>query len=174
MRRGAAIAAVASMACSHGQEGETSAQADLPVRHESDSPNGDAEHEQAINADVLAVRASGSPGAYTFAVKLRSPDTGCDQYADWWEVLTPQGTLVYRRVLMHSHVNEQPFTRSGGPVDVDATTEVVVRAHMNKAGYGGVALIGSIVSKFAADPSIGVALAPELSDAPPQPADCAF
>ncbi|MEZ4559951.1 MAG: hypothetical protein R2854_26500 [Caldilineaceae bacterium] len=41
------------------------------------------------------------------------------------------------RVLLHPHVNEQPFTRSLGnvviPADVDT---VVVRAHTLVAGYG--------------------------------------
>jgi len=164
------------MACSHNDErdGETSAQPDVPGREETDSPNSDTEdNERPIAADVLAVRASGTPGAYTFAVTLSSPDTGCDQYADWWEVLTPRGTLIYRRILTHSHVDEQPFTRSGGPVHVDDTNQVVVRAHMNNAGYGGVAFVGSIASEFAADPSV-TPLAPELADAPPKPTGCAF
>jgi hypothetical protein len=145
-----AIAIVAAMACSR------------------------SDTEKSIAADVLKVRVSGKSGTYTFAVTLRSPDTGCDQYADWWEVLTPQGKLIYRRVLMHSHVNEQPFTRGGGPVEVHDTTELVVRAHMSNAGYGGIAIIGSISSGFAADPSVSAALAPELADAPPQPTSCAF
>jgi hypothetical protein len=55
------------------------------------------EPDDAVTADVTAVRVSGAPGAYTFSVTLSSPDTGCDQYADWWEVITPDGELVYRR-----------------------------------------------------------------------------
>lgn len=68
----------------------------------------------------------------------------------------------------------QPFTRSGGPVEVDDATEVVVRAHMNNARYGGNAFVGSIASEFAADPSVDASLAPELADAPPQPTGCAY
>ena len=123
-------------ACSNTepQEGEVPASPELPG--------------SAVGADVVAVRTSGSPGAYSFAVTLQSPDTGCDQYADWWEVITPDGELLYRRVLAHSHVDEQPFTRSGGPVDVQSTTRVIVRAHMNDAGYGGVAFSGSEEAGF--------------------------
>ena len=66
-------------------------------------------------ADVVAVVASGESGAYRFAVSVVSPDTGCDRFADYWEVVTPTGALVYRRVLLHSHVDEQPFVRTGGP-----------------------------------------------------------
>jgi hypothetical protein len=116
----------------------------------------------------------GAPGGYTFSVTLSSPDAGCDQYADWWEVITTDGELVYRRILAHSHVNEQPFTRSGGPVELQETTQAIVRAHMNNAGYGGVVFSGSPASEFTADPSVSSALAPQLADAAPQPDGCAF
>lgn len=128
----------------------------------------------ALRADVVALAASGSAGAYNVAVTLRSPDTGCNQYADWWEVITPDGALLYRRILAHSHVDEQPFTRSGGPVDVQSTTRVIVRAHMNDAGYGGVAFSGSVEAGFAADPSITAELAPQLVEESPLPNGCAF
>ena len=114
------------------------------------------------------------PRAYSFAVTLQSPDTGCDQYADWWEVITPDGELIYRRILAHSHANEQPFTRSGGPVDVQATTRVIVRAHMNDAGYEGVAFGGSEEAGFAADASVTAELAPQLAEEAPLPNGCAF
>ena len=93
-----------------------------------------------VQADVIAVQASGSPGAYQFNVGIRSPDKGCAQYADWWEVVSTDGKLLYRRVLLHSHVDEQPFTRSGGPVPIQPDTVVWVRAHMNTGGYGGAAM----------------------------------
>lgn len=125
-------------------------------------------------ADVTTVEASGSPGAYTFSVTIRSPDTGCDRYADWWEVLTLEGELLYRRTLAHSHVDEQPFTRSGGPVDVDESTQLIVRAHMSDSGYGGAAFAGSVAEGFSADASLTAALAPGLSDQPPLPSACAF
>lgn len=127
-----------------------------------------------FSADVTAVRASGSPGAYTFSVTIQSPDTGCDQYADWWEVLTPEGELLYRRILAHSHVDEQPFTRSGGPVDVEESAHVVVRAHMSDGGYGGMVFTGSVGSGFSADPSLTSGFAPELSKVSPLPSECAF
>lgn len=101
-----------------------------------------------VQADVIAVQTSGQPGAYQFNVGIRSQDLGCKQYADWWEVVSTDGKLLYRRVLLHSHVDEQPFTRSGGPVPIQADTVVWVRAHMNPGGYGGVAFKGSVKAGF--------------------------
>ncbi|MGW8250682.1 MAG: hypothetical protein ACWGO1_08580, partial [Anaerolineales bacterium] len=124
-------------------------------------------------ADVISVRVSGSEGEYQFSVEISSPDTGCDRYADWWEVVSEQGEMVYRRVLLHSHVDEQPFTRSGGPVDIQAETVVWVRAHMNTAGYGGQSLRGSVTDGFEpAESSPDFAAA--LEDEPPLPESCAF
>ena len=92
--------------------------------------------ESGAGADVIGISVSGDPGSYTFSVTVESPDTGCGQYADWWEVVSPEGRLIYRRVLLHSHVDEQPFTRSGGPVDVQPSETVIVQAHMNGADTG--------------------------------------
>jgi len=103
---------------------------------------------EAIRADVEAVSARGSSGAYTFSVTLRSVETGCAQYADWWEVLSEKGELLYRRILVHSHPDTQPFTRSGGSVNVDKDTAVYIRAHMNKEGYVGTVMKGSVSKGF--------------------------
>lgn len=99
-------------------------------------------------ADVVGVAASGAPGAYRFQVTISSPDTGCDRYADWWEVLSEEGDLIYRRVLTHSHVDEQPFERSGGPVKVQPDQLIFVRAHLHPTGYGGKAAQGTVTSGF--------------------------
>ena len=97
---------------------------------------------------MIQTSVSGNPGSYRFSVTVRSPDTGCGQYADWWEVVSPDGRLIYRRVLLHSHVGEQPFTRSGGPVNVQPGETVIVRGHMNGTGYGGFGLRGSVAGGF--------------------------
>jgi len=124
-------------------------------------------------ADVLTVKVTGAENAYQFNVQVSSPDTGCEQYADWWEVLSEDGQLLYRRVLLHSHVSEQPFTRSGGPVAVDANTIVIIRVHVNVGGYGGAALRGSASSGFETVPlESGFAAGVEALD--PLPGDCAF
>jgi len=126
-----------------------------------------------VAADVTAVSVTGGPGAYQFSVTVRSPDTGCEQYADWWEVITEDGTLLYRRILAHSHVNEQPFTRSGGPVEIGADSVVVVRAHMAPAGYDGQALRGTPATGFA-PADLSADFSAHLGNAPPQPDGCAF
>jgi hypothetical protein len=126
-----------------------------------------------VMADVIAVQASGQPGAYQFNVGIRSPDKGCSQYADWWEVVSTDGKLLYRRVLLHSHVDEQPFTRSGGPVPIQPDTIVWVRAHMNTGGYGGAAFKGSVKAGFAkAEPPANFAAG--LARQPPLPDGCDF
>ena len=124
-------------------------------------------------ADVTTVRVTGETENYFFYVEISSPDRGCDQYADWWEIVTVEGELVYRRVLLHSHVGEQPFERSGGPVDVDPDAALWIRAHMHPGGYGGQAFTGTVSTGFrkaVLDP----AFAADLSESPPLPADCAF
>ena len=127
---------------------------------------------ESIVADVLAVEVTGQPNAYQFNVQVSSPDTGCDQYSDWWEVLSEDGQLLYRRVLLHSHVSEQPFSRSGGPVAVDEDTVVIVRAHMNTGGYGA-ALRGSTSSGFETV-QLESGFAAEVEALPPLPEGCAF
>ena len=122
-------------------------------------------------AVVEGVAVSGEPGAYTLNVTLRSPDTGCDQYADWWEVISAEGELVYRRVLLHSHVGEQPFTRSGGPVEAESATELIVREHMNTGGYGP-GMRGTPASGFA-PAEIPTDFARSVELAPPLPESCA-
>ncbi len=124
-------------------------------------------------ADVTSVDLSGNEGGYTFRVEVSSPDTGCDQYADWWEVVSEDGELIFRRVLLHSHVNEQPFTRSGGPVEIEADTDVWVRAHMNNSGYGGEAFFGSAESGFE-KAELDKDFAADLENREPLPDGCAF
>ena len=116
---------------------------------------------------------AGEPGAYSFAVTLQSPDTGCDRYANWWEVLDRDGNLIYRRILAHSHVEEQPFRRTGGAVAVQPDDVAIVRGHMYPDGYGTQAMQGTVETGFEA-----VSLPPEfaanLADAEPQPRGCDF
>ena len=131
---------------------------------------------QSGNAKIQNVVVSGAEGKYNFAVTLKSPDTGCDQYANWWEVISADGkTLLYRRILAHSHVSEQPFTRSGGTVAIDASTEVIIRAHMHPGGYGEgeIAVKGSVAKGFT-DYEVNNNFGKDLEEVEPQPDGCAF
>jgi len=76
--------------------------------------------------------------AYHFDVSVAHADTGWDHYADRWEVVAPDGTILGTRILHHPHVNEQPFTRSLSNVAIPANIDrVIVRAHDSVHEYGG-------------------------------------
>jgi len=124
-------------------------------------------------ADVISVNVSGDHNSYTFSVGIASPDTGCSQYANWWEVISEDGQLVYRRILGHSHVEEQPFVRSGGKVRIGEAQMVIIRAHMNTSGYGGAQYRGSVKAGFEKI-SESKDFAKYLEKESPQPSGCAF
>ena len=124
-------------------------------------------------ADVMSVQVSGTDESYQFAVEISSPDSGCDQYADWWEVLSEDGELIYRRILAHSHRDEQPFVRSGGPILITSATDVIVRAHMHPDGYGGKVMIGSVDEGFQIT-DIPPSFAETVETQEPLPSGCAF
>lgn len=97
------------------------------------------------NANVEFVKATQqSDGTWRFDVTVRHADTGWEDYADGWDVVLPDGTVLrinddaFTRLLLHPHENEQPFTRSQSrlliPEDV---TTVTVRAHDLADGWGG-------------------------------------
>lgn len=100
----------------------------------------------AADAAVLHVRAllSGQ-GSWTFHVTVEHPDTGWDDYADGWDVVLPDGTVVkpdadspFTRLLLHPHENEQPFVRSQtGIIIPEGVEQVTVRAHDLVDGFGG-------------------------------------
>lgn len=126
-------------------------------------------------AVVRSVSVSGTARNYTFNVEVKSPDTGCDQYANWWEVLTEDGKLIYRRILAHSHVNEQPFKRTGGSINASEDQILIIRAHMHPGGYGSgrIAMKGSVKTGFKVfDMPEGFAAGVEKEA--PQPTGCAF
>jgi len=101
---------------------------------------------RAADAAVLHVKAVNSgKGGWTFHVTVVHPDTGWDDYADGWDVVLPNGTVVkpdadspFTRLLLHPHENEQPFIRSqSGIVLPEGVTTVTVRAHDLRDGFGG-------------------------------------
>ncbi len=89
-------------------------------------------------ADVLHVDVTQETGdRWRFAVTVQHADRDPDHWADWWRVRTPDGRELGRRVLLHSHVDEQPFIRDE-IVRVPANVRlVVVEAHDKIHGLGG-------------------------------------
>lgn len=93
---------------------------------------------QAGEADVIDASADCHERVCTFTVTVRHADAGWQHYADHWRILTPDGTEIARRVLLHPHDDEQPFTRSLSGVVIPAgVTRVVIEAHDNVHQYGG-------------------------------------
>jgi len=93
-------------------------------------------------SDVLdvSVRQSGD-GTYSFSVTVTHSDAGWDHYANRWQVVAPDGSVLGERILLHPHDNEQPFTRSlSGVVIPDGVDEVTVRAGDSVHDFGGVEL----------------------------------
>ena len=91
----------------------------------------------ADDAVIESAEARYSGGAWIFNVTLRHEDTGWDDYADGWRVVQEDGTVLGTRVLLHPHVNEQPFTRSLGGVSVpDGVDQVFVEARTLTHGWG--------------------------------------
>ncbi|MDU9003109.1 hypothetical protein [Sedimentitalea todarodis] len=75
-------------------------------------------------------------GGLTFDVTLSHPDTGWEHYADGWRVLDMAGDELGLRVLLHPHVEEQPFTRSLGGISVpDGATQVQIQARCLVDGW---------------------------------------
>jgi hypothetical protein len=122
---------------------------------------------------VTKIEVSGEENDYTFEVTIESPDTGCDQYADWWEVVDLEGNLIHRRILAHSHVTEQPFTRAGEGVAIAKDEKVYVRMHMNNSGYAARAQEGSVENGFQAV-ELDEDFAENLAEEEPLPDGCAF
>ncbi len=147
-------------------ESEVVEQAESPPTESVQDQSGDV-------ATVTDVSVSGEAGNFTFNVTVQSPDTGCEQYADWWEVLSEEGELLYRRVLLHSHVDEQPFTRSGGPVAIQPTDGVIVRSHMNQSGYGTQAQKGTVAEGFS-PVELPEGFANSVAEQDPLPSGCNF
>jgi hypothetical protein len=90
-------------------------------------------------ADVVKVAvAESAPGSFRFDVSVRHGDEGWDHYANLWQVVGPDGSVLGERVLLHPHDTEQPFTRSLNGVAIPAEIKtVVIRAGDSVHDFGG-------------------------------------
>jgi len=95
----------------------------------------------ADEADVVdAVATPLGDGRYRIDVSVLHADEGWDHYADRWDVISPDGTVLGSRELAHPHENEQPFTRSLTLVIPDGIERVTLSANDSVHGGGGVTL----------------------------------
>ncbi len=97
--------------------------------------------EAAANADVTFVRAvQTGDDTWTFHVTVAHPDTGWEDYADGWDVVLPDGTVVkpdadspFTRLLLHPHETEQPFTRSQSNIVIPTTNvDCEIACHIDR------------------------------------------
>ena len=67
---------------------------------------------------------------WSISVTLQHDDAGWDHYANRWDVLDTDGNLLGSRMLLHPHINEQPFTRSLDSIEIPKSlTEVTIQAN---------------------------------------------
>ena len=68
----------------------------------------------------------------TFEVTVQSPDEDCEHYADWVEVITPDGALKGRQVFNQPHLNAPTFSEPLSTSEViQPDEEVIIRAHFH-------------------------------------------
>ena len=89
-------------------------------------------------ADVAGVKVNKTaPNTYRFDVTVKHGDEGWDHYADRWDVVSPDGTVLGTRILHHPHVEEQPFTRSKSGIKIPKEVKtVIIRAEDSVHGLG--------------------------------------
>lgn len=90
----------------------------------------------ASEPEIVAVTANSTGMGWDFDVTVAHADTGWEHYADGWEIVTEDGTVLGYRKLHHPHVDEQPFTRALRHVMVpDGTRKVFLRVRCSADGW---------------------------------------
>ena len=88
-------------------------------------------------AVIVEAQARPSGDGWTVSVTLRHGDTGWDDYADGWRVVTAAGAVLGTRELLHPHVDEQPFTRSRHFASLPADVPLFVESSTTRTGWSG-------------------------------------
>jgi hypothetical protein len=135
----AAVALLAAVSCgSDAAESPPSDSDDAPVEDSSEQ----------LFPDVLSVELTDAGDRiFTLAVTLSSPYDSPERYADAWRVLSPDGTVLGVRELLHDHANEQPFTRTLSGVSIPADVdEVTVQGRDQVSGWGGATVTVGVAS----------------------------
>lgn len=104
----------------------------VPARHQGELDLREA------NVTHVAVSSNGT--AHDFDVTLYHDDDGEDGYANWWQIESPDGERLGRRVLRHPH-GTAPFTRSETVSIPEGMSAVIVRGHDQTHGYGGLVAV---------------------------------
>lgn len=119
---------------SSGDEAQGQSTSDNPPTEATDTGQSDGQK----YPDVLeAELESSGDDTWSLAVTISSPYDTQERYADGWRVLTPDGTVIGKRELMHPH-GGQSFTRTQSGLEIpQGVEEITVEARDLKNGYGG-------------------------------------
>lgn len=89
-------------------------------------------------ADVIAADVEHVGGDfYRFNVTVQHDDESWEHFAKAWEVLDAEGNILGARILLHPHINEQPFTRSHTITIPANINQVTIRAYDLVHKFGG-------------------------------------
>ena len=102
------------------------------------SPPGDA------NVTNVYVREDGD-GTWTFHVTVDHDDQNWYDYADGWDVVLPDDTVIlpdpfykFTKQIRNPHLDKKPYVGTQNRIEIpDGVDTVRVRAHDKKGGYGG-------------------------------------
>ncbi|MBT4889103.1 MAG: hypothetical protein HON65_06080 [Rhodospirillales bacterium] len=72
---------------------------------------------------------------YAFSVTMKHPDAGWTHYADGWDILGLDGSVLGTRTLYHPHGDNEAFTRSLANVKIPiGMSTVTIRANCSVDG----------------------------------------
>ena len=90
----------------------------------------------ASDVEIVNVVLTKNSGMWRADVTLNHADTGWKHYADAWRLVDKKGNEISKRTLYHPHVNEQPFTRSLGSIQIPKDNKIIfIEAHDLNRGW---------------------------------------
>ena len=90
----------------------------------------------ASDVEIVKVILTKNAGTWRADVTLNHADTGWKHYADAWRLVDEKGNEIAKRTLYHPHVNEQPFTRSLGSIQIPKNNKIIfIEAHDLNRGW---------------------------------------
>lgn len=89
-------------------------------------------------ADILSAKVEHTGGDfYRFTVTVQHDDEDWEHFAKAWEILDMEGNILGARILLHPHVDEQPFMRSHTISLPENINRVTIRAYDLIHKFGG-------------------------------------